>query len=141
MNITILSLGHKMPDWIRTGYEEYLKRLKNSHNINLIELNKPEDMLKKIDAKHYIIGLDEKGKNLNTQAFAEQLNKIQINIQKNLTFLIGGADGLLPECKSKANELWSLSSLTFPHMLVRIILIEQLYRAFSLLQNHPYHRE
>jgi len=140
MNITILSIGNKMPSWIKSGYEEYAKRLSHEHKINLIELAKPDDMLKKIVAqknKNYIIALDEHGELLNTKTFAHKLE----TIGKDITFLIGEAEGLSPDCKSKADTVWSLSSLTFPHMLVRVILIEQLYRAFSLLKNHPYHRE
>lgn len=137
MNITILSVGHKMPDWIKSGYEEYAKRLSHDHSINLIELTQAKNMLKKIPDKNYVIALDETGESLSTLKFSQKLEKIQ----KPMTFLIGAADGLSPECKEKADVLWSLSPLTFPHMLVRVILIEQLYRAFSLLKNHPYHRE
>lgn len=140
MNITILSVGNKMPSWITTGYEEYAKRLSHDHKINLVELTKPQDMLKKVSvikSKNYIIGLDEKGETHNTATFAKKLDAID----RDIIFLIGAADGLAPEVREKADVLWSLSSLTFPHMLVRVILIEQLYRAFSFLKNHPYHRE
>lgn len=137
MNITILSIGNKMPSWIQAGYREYAKRLSHDHKINLIELSKPQDMLKKIPAKSYVVGLDEKGETHNTPTFAHKLE----SIGRDITFLIGAADGLDPEAREKADVLWSLSPLTFPHMLVRVILIEQLYRAFSVLKNHPYHRE
>jgi 23S rRNA (pseudouridine1915-N3)-methyltransferase len=137
MNITILSVGHKMPSWIKAGYEEYAKRLSHEHNIKLIELADMKDMLKKIPAKSYVIGLDEKGESHNTATFAHKLQ----SIGNDVTFLIGAADGLSSECKTKTKALWSLSALTFPHMLVRVILMEQLYRAFSVLKNHPYHRE
>ncbi|MDX2164702.1 MAG: 23S rRNA (pseudouridine(1915)-N(3))-methyltransferase RlmH [Gammaproteobacteria bacterium] len=137
MNITILSVGHKMPSWIKVGYEEYAKRLSHEHKINLIELSDDKAMLKKIPPKSYVIGLDEKGEAHNTATFARRLE----SIGNDVTFLIGAADGLSLECKTKANILWSLSALTFPHMLVRVILMEQLYRAFSVLKNHPYHRE
>jgi 23S rRNA (pseudouridine1915-N3)-methyltransferase len=141
MNITILSVGNKMPSWIKTGYQEYTKRLSSEHKINLIELAKPEDMLKKIPEKNYIIALDEKGEGLTTELLSKKIDQIQTKIQKPITFLIGAADGLPTECKEKAHVLWSLSPLTFPHMLVRVILVEQIYRAFSVLKNHPYHRE
>jgi 23S rRNA (pseudouridine1915-N3)-methyltransferase len=118
MKITLLSVGNKMPSWIKTGYEEYLKRLSNDHTITLIE-----------------------GESLSTLTFSKKLEHIQNTSQKDLTFLIGEADGLPIECKEASDSLWSLSPLTFPHMLVRVILIEQLYRAFSVLKNHPYHRE
>lgn len=137
MNITILSVGHKMPSWIKTGYEEYTKRLSHEHKITLIELADNKDMIKKIPPKSYVIGLDEKGQSHNTMAFSQLLQ----SIGNDVTFLIGAADGLSPECKAKTKALWSLSALTFPHMLVRVILAEQLYRAFSVLKNHPYHRE
>ncbi len=137
MNITILSVGNKMPNWIKSGYEEYAKRLSHEHKINLIELADNKDMLKKIPAKSYVIGLDEKGESHTTVSFAQRLEKMG----NDITFLIGAADGLSEECKAKTKTLWSLSALTFPHMLVRVILIEQLYRAFSVLKNHPYHRE
>ena len=147
MNINIISINHKTPDFIKQGYHEYAKRLvKQDCTLTLTELSplKPIKILEKIIelkavAKNYIIALDEKGILHNTEQFANTIQTLKQS-SKNIVFLIGGADGLLPECRNKANELWSLSPLTFPHLLVRVILAEQLYRAFSLLKNHPYHR-
>ena len=135
--IKIISIGKIKEKYLKDGIEDYLKRITKYHKINLIELADNKDMLKKIQPKSYIIGLDEKGESYNTVTFAHKLE----SIGNDVTFLIGAADGLSSECKAKANILWSLSALTFPHMLVRVILMEQLYRAFSVLKNHPYHRE
>jgi 23S rRNA (pseudouridine1915-N3)-methyltransferase len=90
-----------------------------------------------VKSKNYIIGLDEKGEMQNTSTFAKKLEAVG----RDIIFLIGAADGLDPKVREKTDALWSLSPLTFPHMMVRVILIEQLYRASSLLKNHPYHRE
>jgi len=155
MRIRLLSITHKSPSWIHEGYLEYTKRLPSSCALELIEipaetrtpkadlkrilLREGEKMLAAIQPNHYVIALDIKGKMWSTDELAEQLIKWQQN-GKNIDLLIGGPEGLPQECLQVAKEKWSLSPLTFPHILVKLILAEQIYRAWTITQNHPYHK-
>lgn len=155
MKIRLLTITHKSPAWIQEGYTEYAKRLPASCALELVEIpaekrtnnadlkriteREGEKMLRAIKSDNLIIALDIKGKMWTTEQLAEQL----INWQqggRNIDLLIGGPEGLAPACLNKAEITWSLSPLTFPHILVKLILAEQIYRAYSLTQNHPYHR-
>ena len=98
-----------------------------------------EALLAAIPEKAHVIALDNRGASWSTEQVAEQLERWQ-ELGKSLVLLIGGADGLHPSVRQRADQMWSLSALTFPHPLVRVVLAEQLYRAQSLLDNHPYHR-
>ena len=151
MILRIIAIGNKMPDWVSCGFNEYAKRFplqlveipaekrtKNSDIPRLIE-REGEKILSIIKPHHDVVALDVKGQSWDTLQLAKQLKHWQEN-GKNIDLLIGGADGLSPACLQKANIKWSLSPLTLPHPLVRILLAEQLYRATTLLQNHPYHR-
>jgi len=143
-----------MPEWVATAYEEYTRRLKSSLRVELEELPQSKNAGKdKVRAKadeemrlleragdDYLVALDEHGKSLTTLDLAKWLSQRQQD-GRNLCFLIGGPDGLGPEILKKAHLRWSLSGLTFPHAMVRVILAEALYRAHSVLHNHPYHRE
>lgn len=143
-----------MPEWVATAYEEYTRRLKSSLRVELEELPQSKNTGKdKVRAKadeemrlleragdDYLVALDEHGKSLTTLDLARWLSQRQQD-GRNLSFLIGGPDGLGPEILKKAHLRWSLSGLTFPHAMVRVILAEALYRAHSVLHNHPYHRE
>ena len=156
MKITIMNIANKMPNWVSTACDEYLTRINHGkYSCKIIELkadknaNKSalENMAiesKKIMAQiptcSFIITLDEHGKNLPSLKFANELEKISLN-NNHITFIIGGADGIHPDLKNMANLTLQLSSLTFPHALVRIIILEQIYRAITILENHPYHRE
>lgn len=143
MKIRLITIGHKAPSWIQEGYLDYAKRLPASCALELIEIpaeKRPEEkMLASIKPDNYVIALDVKGKPWSTEELADKLSH-WLQSGKNIDLLIGGAEGLTTECLAKAHEKWSLSPLTFPHMLVRVILAEQLYRAHSILQNHPYHK-
>ncbi len=97
-------------------------------------------MLKAIPAGGHVVALDVDGCQWSTEGLAEMLAK-WMAMGKDIALLIGGPEGLAPECRAAAKQTWGLSKLTFPHPLVRIIVIEQLYRAWSLLRNHPYHRQ
>ena len=97
-------------------------------------------MLGKTQVQDHVIALDEKGARVSTLKFASKLEFFK-DQGKNLVFLIGGADGLHKSCLERSQETWSFSDLTFPHALVRVVLIEQLYRAHSILNGHPYHRD
>jgi len=155
MQIKIIAIGQKMPEWVENAYEEYSKRLPSEWKLNLTSLEacprtskanikktmlkESQALLSKTSSQDFIISLDRQGKSLTTLELSEKLHRFS---QESLSvcFLIGGPEGLTPECLQKSNFVWSLSSLTFPHTLVRVILIEQLYRAWSILANHPYHR-
>lgn len=155
MKIHLLSVGNKMPAWVNDGYSEYAKRMPRECQLQLIELppairskNQPvqraiEDegqrILKAIPKNSYVVALDVKGKQHSTESLSTTLDN-WLNIGSDITLIIGGADGLSDECLKKSDSKWSLSNLTFPHPLVRVVLAEQLYRAWSLLNNHPYHR-
>ncbi len=145
-----------MPDWIKCGYAEYAKRMPKEFSLHLIEL-KPEkrsggktvEQMKSLERDRILINippdseiwaLDERGEQLTTLGVADHLRKT-LGTGRNICFIIGSADGLHDDIKSRGDKLFSLSRLTLPHGLVRVILAEQLYRAWSVIQNHPYHRE
>jgi 23S rRNA (pseudouridine1915-N3)-methyltransferase len=135
-----------MPEWVSTAYEEYTRRLRSAMRIDLEEIpvgratgDEEKRLLDRI-GDDYLVALDERGKSLTTLQLAKWLGERQQD-GRDLTFVIGGPDGLGPGILMKAGLRWSLSALTFPHAMVRVILAEQLYRAHSVLQNHPYHRE
>jgi 23S rRNA (pseudouridine1915-N3)-methyltransferase len=154
LRVRILAIGTRMPEWVATAYDEYTRRLKSSLRVELDELPQSKNTGKdKARAKadeekrlleragdDYLVALDEHGKSLTTLDLAKWLSQRQQD-GRNLCFLIGGPDGLGPEILKKAHLRWSLSGLTFPHAMVRVILAEALYRAHSVLHNHPYHRE
>jgi 23S rRNA (pseudouridine1915-N3)-methyltransferase len=135
-----------MPEWVTQAYDDYTRRMRSSMRIDLEELpvgkNKAEEEKRFLErvGDDYVAALDEHGKSLTTVELAKWLSQRQQD-GRNVSFVIGGPDGLGPEILKKADLRWSLSALTFPHAMVRVILAEQLYRAHSVLQNHPYHRE
>ena len=156
MLITLLAVGTKMPHWVSEAFADYHKRFGRELKIELKEI-KPEKrgagvgaeqgiaqeelrLKAAIPANNSLVILDERGQSLRSQQLAEQLKQWQFSGQ-NICFIIGGADGLSTQMKNHANLLLKLSDLTLPHGMVRILLIEQLYRAQSILNNHPYHRE
>ena len=147
MKFKIIAVGKKMPEWVTDTYQEYAKRFFNNYHVELIEITAKNDMEKegelimsKIELTDYVIALDEHGKMLTSKALSESLQRWH---DENLTvaILIGGADGLANSCKQRANMMLSFSAFTLPHPLVRIVLVEQLYRAMTIINNHPYHRE
>jgi 23S rRNA (pseudouridine1915-N3)-methyltransferase len=156
MNIKLIAIGQNMPAWINAGYYEYAKRLPPEYKINLCEivavkrtkatsLNsiqqiEGQKMLKAILPGSLVIALDEHGQQWDTLELATHLQKWQNHWQK-VCLLIGGPEGLPPICLQKAQYQWSLSKLTLPHPLVRVVVAEQLYRAWSILAKHPYHRD
>jgi len=147
MRLTIIAVGHKMPEWVATATQDYLKRMPPDSSIDLKELKpdlSPAKEAIKIAAAipkgSRVIALDERGKDQTTQNIATQLAGWRQE-GFDITFLIGGADGLDPALKNSAQAMWRLSSLTLPHAMARVLLIEQLYRAWTILQGHPYHRE
>jgi 23S rRNA (pseudouridine1915-N3)-methyltransferase len=155
MRIRIIAIGTKMPDWVETGYAEYAKRMPRDLVVEMVELplavrskntdiqkameKEGEAILSAIGKNEQVIALDVKGKAWSTEQLAENLAAWKMS-GDNFCLLIGGPDGLSPAILQMASIKWSLSPLTLPHPLVRILLIEQLYRACSILQNHPYHK-
>jgi len=155
MKLYIVAVGHRMPDWISTGFDEYAKRMPAELRIELREI-KPEQRSsgrsaesvmaaerQRIEAalpKHArVVALDERGQDWTTMRLATALPDWQRD-GRDVAFLIGGADGLDPPLKTRADLLLRVSSLTLPHAMVRVLLAEQLYRAWTITQNHPYHR-
>ncbi|MCP5267501.1 MAG: 23S rRNA (pseudouridine(1915)-N(3))-methyltransferase RlmH [Zoogloeaceae bacterium] len=155
MRLLIAAVGHKMPDWVAKGCAEYIKRMPRELPLSVQEI-KPEPRGSKtreqltgaeksriqpvIAGCSRIVALDERGKDLSTQQLAQRLEH-WMQEGGDTAFLIGGADGLDPELKDAAHEMIRLSSLTLPHAMARLVLCEQLYRAISVIRNHPYHRE
>jgi 23S rRNA (pseudouridine1915-N3)-methyltransferase len=154
MRVRILAIGTRMPAWVTTACEEYTRRLKSSMPVEIEELpvsrfgandrargkTDEEKRLLERAGDDYLVALDEHGKSLTTHDLAQWLSQRQQD-GRNLSFVIGGPDGLGAGLLKKASLRWSLSGLTFPHAMVRVILTEALYRAHSVLHNHPYHRE
>jgi 23S rRNA (pseudouridine1915-N3)-methyltransferase len=156
VRVTILSVGHKMPAWIQEGFHEYTRRMPPEIRVEMVEL-KPEErgagkgvdkardaegerIIAAVPAGATLLALDEKGKAVTTQGLSVMLSE-WMRDAVHPVFAIGGADGLSPAVKERADKLVSLSALTLPHALVRVVLAEQLYRAWSILARHPYHRE
>lgn len=154
MKITIISIGKFENSAHRVTFETYLKRmkwsielkefeLKNANNMNVLQVKEGEAKLiaKAIKSGSVVIALDEKGKQFSSQNFAKLITDFSLQGDSHLTFIIGGANGLSKEILNLANLKISLSLMTFPHLMVRTILMEQLYRAQSIIAGHPYHRE
>lgn len=155
MLLRIIAIGSKMTAWVQAGFQDYAKRFppfcklelceipaeKRSKNSDLTKIVQIEGqkILAAIKPGNKIIALERTGKSWSTDQLADQLAEWQQQGQ-NIDFIIGGPEGLSAECLLKADLKFSLSALTLPHPLVRIILAEQLYRALSILQKHPYHR-
>ena len=157
MKLAILAVGHSMPAWVNEAFGEYAKRMPREMPLQLKELkpaqrsNATGDTPRwlKTEAEHIEaalpqgvlrVVLDERGRSFPTRTLADHLKRWR-NDGRDISFVIGGADGLDESIKSRADLLWSLSPLTLPHGLVRVVLAEQLYRASSLLSGHPYHRD
>ena len=145
-----------MPDWVEKGFTNYSQRLPRDCSLELIEIpaakrtknqlaaqwmeKEGQQILKVIDTQDWVVALDVKGRNWSTSQLAQHILDWQ-QMGNNVSLLVGGPDGLSSECLNRANSRWSLSALTLPHPLVRIILAETIYRAWSVTVNHPYHRE
>lgn len=155
MKIKLLTVTHKCPNWVQEGFAEYSRRLpqhcqielieipaeKRSNNANLEKIAKKESekILSAIDASDHVVALEITGKQWKTEDLAKELSQWQQS-GSNIALLVGGPEGLDASCQQRANQTWSLSALTFPHFLVRVIIAEQIYRAHTILTNHPYHR-
>lgn len=146
-----------MPGWVGEGVREYRKRLpknfelivtevplskRGKGNVDIRRLCEAEGraLLEAVTPGQYVVALDVKGKSLSTDAMAERMRQVMED-GRDMALLVGGPDGLSRDCLEKADAVWSLSALTMPHTIVRIVVAEQVYRAWSVLAGHPYHRE
>ena len=156
MKLQLVAVGTKMPAWVTSGFEEYQRRFPRDLSLELVEIpagkrgknadierilhREGEQMLEAIAKSARIVTLDIPGRPWTTPQVAEQLTRWQHD-GRDVAILIGGPEGLAPTCKAAAEQSWSLSPLTLPHPLVRIVVAESLYRDWSINNNHPYHRE
>ena len=154
MKINLIAVGKKMPDWISHGIEHYKKQLPKHYNFTITAIESqsrksisPENtknleeklILDAASDSNLLIALDESGKKQTSKELSKSIEKWQHN-GDNVALIIGGADGLSSELKQKCNLIWSLSDLTLTHSMARLLVVEQIYRSYSLLSNHPYHR-
>jgi 23S rRNA (pseudouridine1915-N3)-methyltransferase len=156
LKLVVIAVGQRMPAWVDAGFQEYVRRMPREAPVRLVEV-KPEprgeatpvERLTEAEARRIRsalpagclrVVLDERGRGSTTRELSRRLESWQMD-GRDVAFVIGGPDGLAPVLVREAEWLWSLSPLTLPHGLVRVIVAEQLYRAWSVTQNHPYHRE
>ena len=155
MRVRLITVGSKMPAWVETGYQEYSRRLGQEVRLELIEIplnrrskganvNRLQEkeathMLAAVGTGDLIITLEIGGKAWSTDQLAQNMGG-WLQDGRNVSLLVGGPEGLHPLCLARANLRWSLSALTLPHPLVRVVVAEQIYRAWSILRNHPYHK-
>lgn len=155
MQIYLIAIGQRLDDWVNQGFQEFAKRLPPECRLQLIELSankrtkntdiqrairdEGERILAAIPANTQVYAMDATGQQWTTERLATQLDK-WLSDGRDVALLVGGPDGLSEQCKARADNCLSLSRMTFPHPLVRIIIAEQLYRAWSILKGHPYHR-
>ncbi len=155
MKLLIVAVGQRVPDWAQTAWDDYAKRFPSELKVELRAVKTEPRGSKTLEALYAaererleaaiprgsrIVALDERGSNLSTLALAAKLRHWQLEAD-DVALVIGGPDGLDPQFKQMAHERLRLSDLTLPHAMVRVLLIEQLYRAWSVNANHPYHRE
>lgn len=155
MKFLVFAVGNKMPEWVETGFKEYARRMPHEAAIELIEL-RPEKrgggkrveqlvaaegarILAALPPRCRIVAMDERGRQWTTAKLADSITGWMRN-GGDIAFILGGADGLDASIKNSADEVLALSALTLPHGLARILLAEQLYRAISFINRHPYHR-
>ncbi|RTZ72319.1 MAG: 23S rRNA (pseudouridine(1915)-N(3))-methyltransferase RlmH [Gammaproteobacteria bacterium] len=155
MKIRLVAVGEKMPRWVKEGYEEYARRLAGEVTLELVEIptrhrgknpdiarilrDEGRQMLAAVPRGSQLVALEVDGRPWSTEQLSGQLAS-WLESGRDVALLVGGPEGLSPECTAAAQQKWSLSPLTLPHPLVRVVVAEALYRAWSLLRNHPYHR-
>jgi 23S rRNA (pseudouridine1915-N3)-methyltransferase len=140
MKIVILAVGKLKDHWVLEGCAEYLQRLRRHATIQVVEVKEGTGLAARIPTRHRVVALTERGQEPTSAELAERVGRWQMEGVPGVVFLIGGADGLPAEIERQADERLSLSRLTLPHRLARLVLLEQLYRAFSILRGEPYHR-
>jgi 23S rRNA (pseudouridine1915-N3)-methyltransferase len=156
VHIRLIAVGDRQPNWVDSAFDDYVARLPRQWQFRLDTIAtakrhkgssvdtaiqvEGEKMLAKTKPAEHVVVLDERGKQFSSKALAAKLDNWQV-IGEDLVFVIGGPDGVSGTLKERANTLWSLSQLTLPHGLARVLFAEQIYRAWSLSTGHPYHRE
>ncbi len=155
MEIRLAAVGRRMPGWVADGLQEFLRRMPPQLPVRLLEVEASRarqagdiararraeaDALPAAAGDGHVIALDERGRGVSTRQVAAAMEQWMME-GRDVALLVGGADGLDRRCRERSDRIWSLSALTFPHQLVRIIVAEQLYRAWTVLNHHPYHRE
>ena len=155
MRINLITIGKKMPNWINLGIEHYQKQLPSYYNFKITSLDSQSRksssaknsknlesklLLKAASESTLLIAFDELGKQQTSKQISKSIENWQLE-GESVALIIGGADGLSSEIKQKCHQLWGLSNLTMTHSMARLIVVEQIYRGYSLLNNHPYHRE
>lgn len=155
MRIHLIAVGERMPAWVNTGFEEYRKRLGPECALQLHEIptekrstgqdvtrllqKEASRILAVLPRDCHVVALERQGKSWSTTELAGKLRQ-WLQSGRDVALLVGGPEGLAAEAQQRAQEQWSLSALTFPHPLVRVMVAEQVYRAYSILKNHPYHK-
>ncbi len=155
MKCRLIAAGTRLPEWVNSGFLEYQKRLRTPLVLELHEISmatrragenpqraiarEGSDMMAAIAKDDYVVALEVAGKVMSTEQVSVWLAE-RLRDGRALALLIGGPDGLAPACRERADQTWSLSALTLPHALVRVVVAEQIYRAMSLMAGHPYHR-
>lgn len=155
MQLQVAAVGQRMPGWVNDAWHEYARRMPPGLGLSLREIalskrgknadtkrlsaTESQALLEAMPGRAHIIALDVKGQSWSTEQLAEKLEE-WMHDGRDVGFMIGGPDGIAPEVLRRADTRWSLGPLTLPHPLVRVVLAEQLYRAWTITQNHPYHR-
>lgn len=154
MKVRLIAVGNRPPEWVSAGFREYARRMPREMPLELVEVapaarrNLPPERVQEIESERllahvgsrdWLVALDERGRTWSTVELAESLENWRMQ-GRDVTFLIGGADGLHAGCRARADQVVALSALTLPHALVRVVLAEQVYRAWSIIIGHPYHR-
>ena len=155
MNLTVAAVGTRMPAWVQEAWQEYARRFprgmslqlkeiplaRRARNADIAALRQAEGdaLLAAVPQGYRVIALDERGKQWSTLELAGQMEN-WMREENGVCFLVGGPDGLPRQCRDRAQNTWSLGRLTLPHPMIRALLAEQLYRAWTVTQNHPYHR-
>jgi len=155
MKCRLIAAGTRLPDWVNQGFRDYQRRLRAPLVLELEEIpiaarragenlqraiaREGSNMLAAVGPKDYVVALEVSAQSMTTEQLSTWLAE-RLREGKPLALLIGGPDGLAPECRERADQSWSLSPLTLPHALVRVVIAEQIYRAMSMLAGHPYHR-
>jgi 23S rRNA (pseudouridine1915-N3)-methyltransferase len=155
MRLVVIAAGGRQPTWVDAGFDEYSRRLRRGYSLELVEIplgrrsksslgekaknEEGERMLKAVPTSAHVVAMTLTGRPWSTEILAERLRNWS-TLGASVALLIGGPDGLSADCEAQAAEKWSLSSLTFPHGLVRVVLAEALYRAWTVNEGHPYHR-
>jgi 23S rRNA (pseudouridine1915-N3)-methyltransferase len=155
MRIKLIAVGTRMPSWVTEGYNEYARRLHQDIQLQLIEIplakrgknadfarlmeKEGKQMLAATHTSDYIVALDMKGECFTTGHLSSRLKSLMQD-GKHLSVFIGGPEGLAKNCSTRADEKWSLSDLTLPHPLARVLFVEQIYRSWTIIKGHPYHR-